>query len=588
MNFRELRILFKSLSPIIKNGFKSGQLFNPTCQLLPADEDILCEFDVKIPMSEGFFLTANIFRSKKAENASQKVPVVMCAHPYDNHKIPVLKKTLGNGPPQQYRIIPQGGGTPSFSELTSWESPDPNFWVKSGYAVVNLNLPGFANSEGPPSIISQHQAKCYYEAIEWIAQRPWSTGKVGLNGVSFLAISQYAVAFTEVYGGPPPSLKCISPWEGMSDLYQDVACFGGVPDLGFLTFWWHTEVKGVINGTIEAFKKEEGALPVEYLDHHPNYDAFWKAKVPKLEKIDLPMLICASFSDHGLHTMGSFRAYEKAKSKHKWIYTHRTGKWVAYYSKEVQELTKKFMDCFLLDQKDNGFLEIPSVRLEVRSAKDDIREVRYEKEWPIARTAYKKLFLQPDELVLEPFSSETNGTIEYSGRGGRVVLRHLFKEDTELSGYLKLKLWVESGAKNSDVPPKDMNIFVGVKKYTAQNEENTFYGSVGIDWDMVTRGSLKVSKRGLNEEESRAFHPVYTGAESQFLRPGEVVPVEIALYPQSTFFSKNEVLELIVSSKGIIPSRPFQKSTTGNDGVHIIHAGGDYDSHLLIPIIPGA
>ena len=45
--------------------------------------------------------------------------------------------------------------------------------------------------------------------------------------------------------------------------------------------------------------------------------------------------------------MGSFRAFEKAKSKHKWVYTHRTGKWVAYYSPEVQEMTKNFMDCFL-------------------------------------------------------------------------------------------------------------------------------------------------------------------------------------------------------------------------------------------------
>ena len=59
------------------------------------------------------------------------------------------------------------------------------------------------------------------------------------------------------------------------------------------------------------------------------------------------MLVCASFSDHGLHTMGSFRAFEKAKSKHKWVYTHRTGKWVSYYSPEVQKMTKDFHGLFL-------------------------------------------------------------------------------------------------------------------------------------------------------------------------------------------------------------------------------------------------
>ncbi|MEO1652910.1 MAG: CocE/NonD family hydrolase [Bacteroidota bacterium] len=538
-------------------------------------------------MSEGFQLTANVFRSKAAEQSGKKLPVVMCAHPYDNHKTPALKKTPLNGPPQQYRIIPQGGGIPTFSELTSWESPDPNFWVKNGYAIVNLNLPGYANSGGHPSVFSDHQAKCYYEAIEWIAQQDWCTGKVGLNGVSFLAISQYAVAFTKTYGGPPPALKCISPWEGLSDMYQDVAAFGGIPDLGFLTFWWHTEVKEVINGTTEDFIKAEGAIPTEMLNLHPHYDQYWKDKLPVLNQIELPMLVCASFSDHGLHTMGSFRAFERAKSKHKWVYTHRAGKWVVYYSKEVQELTKKFMDCFLKDEKDNGFLDIPPVRLEVRISKNEIKEVRHEKEWPLARTEYRKLFLAPGQKSLASELAKEAQPIAYAGKGGKVKFRYVFPEDTELSGYLKLKLWVESKASTSGQKvPSDMHIFSGVKKLDADGKEVEFYGSVGMDWDLVTRGCLKVSKRKLDPVHSTEWHPVYEGQEEALLSEGEIVPIEIALYPQSTFFRKNEAFELIISSKEIIPSRPFQKSTEVNEGKHIIHCGGEYDSHLLLPFIP--
>jgi hypothetical protein len=45
---------------------KSGQLFNPQVEITEPDPDILCEYDVSIPMSEGFSLTANIFCSKKA------------------------------------------------------------------------------------------------------------------------------------------------------------------------------------------------------------------------------------------------------------------------------------------------------------------------------------------------------------------------------------------------------------------------------------------------------------------------------------------------------------------------------------------
>ncbi|MEM9265662.1 MAG: CocE/NonD family hydrolase [Cyanobacteria bacterium P01_F01_bin.13] len=64
--------------------------------------------------------------------------------------------------------------------------------------------------------------KCYYEVIEWVAQQPWCTGKVGLNGGSFLAITQYHVAACQACGSPPPSLCHISPWEGLTDRYQDL------------------------------------------------------------------------------------------------------------------------------------------------------------------------------------------------------------------------------------------------------------------------------------------------------------------------------------------------------------------------------
>ena len=74
---------------------------------------------------------------------------------------------------------------------------------------------------------------------------------------------------------------------------------------------------------------------MEFLEKHPLYDEFWKEKVAALEQIDLPMLVCGSFSDHGLHTTGSCRAFIKAKSKHKWLYTHRSGKWTVYYSPGV-------------------------------------------------------------------------------------------------------------------------------------------------------------------------------------------------------------------------------------------------------------
>ena len=99
----------QALGPILGNAVKSGQLFKPQCELTEPDPGILCEYDVRIPMSEGFSVTANIYRSKTAAEKGEQVPVVMCAHPYDNHLTPALKKTPLGGAPQQYRLIRRRG-----------------------------------------------------------------------------------------------------------------------------------------------------------------------------------------------------------------------------------------------------------------------------------------------------------------------------------------------------------------------------------------------------------------------------------------------------------------------------------------------
>jgi putative CocE/NonD family hydrolase len=587
-DLEKLKKTFGAVGPLVERAVKTGQLVKPQAELTEPDPDILAEYDVEIPMSEGFSLTANIFRSKEAAEKGEQVPIVMCAHPYNNHLTPALKKTPLNGPPQQYRLIPQAGGQPVFSKLTSWESPDPNFWVTAGYAVVNVNLPGYANSGGPATAFSEHQGKCYYEAIEWAAEQSWSTGKVGLNGVSFLAISQYHVAACQAYGGPPPSLACISPWEGLSDPYRDIFAFGGLSDGGFPTFWWATEVKPALNGTPEDYAEADGSIPTEYLENHPLYDDYWKAKAAKLDEITVPMMVCASFSDHCLHTIGSFRAFERAKSEHKWVYTHRTGKWVSYYSSDVQEMTKNFMDCFLKDDTSSGFLDTPPVRLEVRSSLDEIHEVRYENEWPIARTQYTKLYLgeEPQSLSLE-MPEEPDEVVYPADKDGKALFNMTFTEDTELSGYMKVKVWAEARPEDeSEEAPDDMGVFVAVNKLDVGGNSVHFNGSVGLNTDMVTRGWCRASRRELDPAESTEWHPVQKGDSEQKLNAGEIVPLEIEVYPSSTFLSAGETLQLIIAADEIIPTVPYKKDASFNRGKHVLHFGATYDSYLQVPVIP--
>ena len=78
----------------------------------------------------------------------------------------------------------------------------------------------------------KREAEDYYEVIEWAANQSWSNGNIGTNGVSYLAVTQWWVASLN-----PPHLKAMIPWEGLNDMYREVAFHGGIPDTGFYRFW---------------------------------------------------------------------------------------------------------------------------------------------------------------------------------------------------------------------------------------------------------------------------------------------------------------------------------------------------------------
>jgi len=221
----------------------------------------------------------------------------------------------------------------------------------------------------------------------------------------------------------------------------------------------------------------------------------------------------------------------------------------------------------------------PRVRIDVMDAEDiDYQRYRPENEFPLARTDYRKLFLDsPGSLSYE--QAPRRSSVSYDAQTGSAAFDFHFDEETEITGYLKLRLWVEAQGSN------DMDLFIAIQKLDGAGK---FLPTRVLGEPYPgTPGLMRVSHREIDPERSTPDHPYHTHRAEQLLTPGEVVPVEIEIYPTSRIWHAGEQLRVLVSGhyhrEGWF--EPFSWETR-NQGTHVIHFGGDYDSHLLIPVIP--
>lgn len=347
------------------------------------------------------------------------------------------------------KIYPKCGVDPSWiSDYTPFEAPDPIYWTKHGYAVIIIDVAGLWLGEGNPTFSSGTQeAEYHYDCIEWIASRTWSAGKVGLSGVSYLAVSQWHVAALR-----PPSLGCIVPDEGWSDFYREVLRHGGIPDTSF--FPYIAQRWGACRDLAENLIEESRVRPF--------FDDFWATKRARLEDIQCPALVIASFADQGLHTRGTLEGFKKISSTEKWLIVHRKRKWEYYYTPEVVEKQRAFYDKFLKGCKDTQVDKWPKVLLEVSNSIGQ-SVVRAESEWPLNRQRLTPFYLDAHSGQLTEQPSQESSYKEYHSLGGgpkavRAVFDLKFTTDMEVTGQISANLFMSTNAGNN------MDVFTAIYK----------------------------------------------------------------------------------------------------------------------------
>lgn len=529
-------------------------------------QPMLFEKDVIVRSRAGAKLFVNVFRPV----STGRFPVVVSADIYGNHSINMaVISSLDTR------------GVYDTSLFTAWEAPDPGFWVPNGYVLIKAALRGSSGSDGTMTPLSLGEAEDYYDIIEWAAAQAWSNGKIGINGVSYLAMTQWRVAALN-----PPHLAAMIPWEGVSDLYREWSFHGGIPETNFSRKWIELQRRRHPDAQIEDLTAHER--------EHPLLDAYWKGKQANLADIRVPLYAGTSWATQGLHNRGVIEGFKQASSAHKWLEVHGRKEWEYYYSRESLERQMRFFD-FFLRGIENDWLETPRVRIEVRERFYD-GLFRYEREWPVARTHYRQLHLDAatGRLTLDPVDQESNisydSTSNESSRNGRAVFTGTFNKDTELTGHMKLRLWVS--ADDAD----DMDLFVCLRKLDRKGQEVYFADYNHTENGSVAHGWLRVSHRELDEERSQPWQPWLRHQRLLKLKPGEIVPVDIEILPSSTIFRAGESLQLIVQGTDILGGATAalpamhgamrcEHKDSVNHGLHVIRTGGRYDSYLLVPEI---
>lgn len=535
-------------------------IVRPPVTVTDPPDDLHVDRDVEAPTRDGTVLRINVFRQAQA----QARPVILSIHPYRKDDLPKRRRKKWTFSPQ-YRALRQPKPV-TFSALTGWEAPDPAWWTAHGFVVVNADARGCGHSDGTGNLLSRQEAEDTYDLVQWLADQSWCDGRVVMLGVSYLAISQFAVAALQ-----PPALRAICPWEGFTDAYRDLTFPGGIRESGFTRMW----ARGVRMRSRQSYDLEQ------MQDEHPLRDDFWSSVVPDLSAIEVPMLVCGSFSDNNLHSRGSIRAFTQASSAHARLYTHRGGKWETFYSPDALAEQLKFFRAVLDGQDGAGGSR--SVRLEVREDRDTVTAVREESNWPLSETFWRPMYLaRAGALAIEP--PRTAGSITFETHSRAAAFSWTVPEDMELSGPMAVRLWVQLDGCD------DANLFVGVEKWRAGRFVG-FEGSYGYGRDRVTTGWQRVSLRELDPGLSQPWNPVPTLARNQPVTPGEVVAVDVALGPSATLFRAGEQLRLVVAGRWLCPRNPLSGQFPAAypkppRGLVTLRWGPRYDAHLLIPHIP--
>lgn len=279
-----------------------GSLVTAAGTEIPPAHSVRMERNIRIPMRDGKFLSADVTRPHGADGA--RFPILVEYHPYRKDDV-------------------------------TWSGHDVHWYLaERGFICVRLDVRGTGGSDGvnTDEYVPQEQEDGY-DAIEWLAKQPYSNGSIGMFGTSYGGFTAVQVAMNQ-----PPHLKAIAPMYATDDrytddchyspggnmrMYYDVGTYGGnmvamnalppIPE--FAGPDWAEQWKS-------RLERNEPYL-TQWM-HHQTRDGYWrKASLrPGYDRIQCPTFLIAGWRDGYVNAM--WRMYDQLKCPKKLL----VGPWV--------------------------------------------------------------------------------------------------------------------------------------------------------------------------------------------------------------------------------------------------------------------
>jgi len=224
---------------------------------------------------------------------------------------------------------------------------------------------------------------------------------------------------------------------------------------------------------------------------------------------------------------------------------------------------------------------------------DGTYKLRAENEWPIKRTKWTKLYLNPADCSLQKRPKKTEQAVEYEALGdGLTFMTEPLHEQTEITGPLAAKLFISSSINDAD-------LFLTLRAFSPDMREVHFYDYLDPHTPL-SHGWLRCSHRKLDLKLSKKWRPYHTHDKIEPLKPGQVYEVDVELWPTCVVLPAGYRLALTIRGKDYdyggppVKTGPFLMKGTGpflHD--HItenykvkVYGGGKKASYILLPIVP--